>query len=109
MGVLPLEVSCVLLTVVALRINRAGVICARVVWSKFLEAVSTSAKRNFLNRGRNSLHDVHSVECLHVVRLVESHICTKRRRIDLERVYPLMKLGNNFRWRGTFAWIGCQM
>ena len=37
-GALPLKV-----TVAALRINWAGVICARVVWSKFLEAASTSA------------------------------------------------------------------
>ena len=28
--------------------NRASVICDRLVWSRFLEAVSTSAKRNFL-------------------------------------------------------------
>ena len=49
MGVLPLEVTCVFLTVAALRLNWAGVICARVVWSRFLEAVSTSVKRNFLN------------------------------------------------------------
>ena len=40
----------VFLTVAALRINWAGVICARVVWSRFFEAVSiTSAKINFLN------------------------------------------------------------
>ena len=50
MGVLPLKVTCVFLTLAALRINWAGVICARVVWSKFLEAVSTSAKRNFLEQ-----------------------------------------------------------
>ena len=43
MGVSPLEVTCVFLTVAALRINWERVICARVVWSKFLEAVSTSA------------------------------------------------------------------
>ena len=49
MGVLPLKVTCVFLTVAALHIKWAGVICARVVWSRFLEAVSTSAKSNFLN------------------------------------------------------------
>ena len=49
MGVLPLEVTCVFLTVAPLRINWAGVICASVVWSRFLEAVSTSVKRYFLN------------------------------------------------------------
>ena len=46
-GALTLKVIWVLLTVAALRIDWAGVICARVVWSRFLEAVSTSAKRNF--------------------------------------------------------------
>ena len=40
MGVLPLEDTCVFLTVVALRINLAGMICVRVVWSKFLKALS---------------------------------------------------------------------
>ena len=45
MGVLPFKVTCVFLTVASLRINWAGVNCARVVWSRFLEAVSTSAKR----------------------------------------------------------------
>ena len=38
-GVLPLRVTWVFLTVAALRINWAGVICDRVVWSRFLEAV----------------------------------------------------------------------
>ena len=48
MGVLLLKVSWVFLTVTASRINWAGAICDRVVWSRFLE-VSTSAQRNFLN------------------------------------------------------------
>ena len=49
-GVSPLEITCVFLTVAALRINWGGLIHDRVVWSRvFLEAVSTSAKRNFLN------------------------------------------------------------
>ena len=48
-GVFQLKVTCVFLTVAALRIRWAGVICDRVVWSTFLDAVSTSAKRNFLN------------------------------------------------------------
>ena len=124
MGVLPLKVTCVFLTVAALRINWVGVICARVVWSRFLEAVSTSAKRNFLNSRTtnlcsvrpwcmwscwNSFHVVHWVECLHVARMVESHICTDCLRVHLERVRPLMKLSYYFRCRGTFAWIGCQM
>ena len=81
--------------------------CARVVWSKFLEVVSTCAKRNFLTSRtpisarfgqgsmrscRKSLHIVHSVECLHVVRMVESHIYTNRLRVHPERVHPLMIL-----------------
>ena len=48
-GVLPLRVTCVFLTVAALRINWPRVICDRVVLSRFLEAVCASAKRNFLN------------------------------------------------------------
>ena len=44
-GVLPLIVTCVFLTVAASRINKAEVICDRVVWSRFLDAVSTSAER----------------------------------------------------------------
>ena len=118
--ILPLEVTCVFLTVAALRINWAGLICARVVWSRFLEAASTSAKRNFLNNRppisarfgrpksmrpcRKSLHVVHSIECLHVMRLVEGHIPTIRLRV-LESVHPLIKLSNDFRWRGTLAWL----
>ena len=121
-GVLPLKVTCVFLTVAALRINWAGVICARVVWSRFWDVVSTSAKEKFLEQSythlcsvlpwcrwscRNSLYVVQSVECLHVVRMVESHICTSRRRVHLERVHPLMNLNSYFRCRGTFAWMGC--
>ena len=119
MGVLPLEVTCVFLTVAALRINWAGVICTRVVWSRFLEPVSTSAKRHFLNSRtvrtwcmqscRKSPYVVHSAECPHVLRLVEGHIRTNRLRVHLKRVHPLMKLSNDFRWRGTLAWICCQM
>ena len=48
-GDLPLRVTCVFLTVAALRINWPRVICDRVVLSRVLEAVYTSAKRNFLN------------------------------------------------------------
>ena len=48
-GVLPLRVTCVFLTVAALRINWEGVTCDRVVLSKFLETASTSAERNFLH------------------------------------------------------------
>ena len=98
-----------------------GVICARVVWSRFLEAVSTSAKRNFLNSRTpisaqfghgvcglvgNLFHVVHSVECLQVVRMVESHICTNRLRVHLERVHPLMNFGNYFRCGSTLCMDG---
>ena len=40
------------------------------------------------------LYVVHSMECLHVVRMVESHICTSRLRVHLEPLHPLMKLSN---------------
>ena len=49
MGVLPLKVTCVFLTVGAFRTNWAGAIGARMVWSTCFEAVSTSAKGNFLS------------------------------------------------------------
>ena len=108
-GVLPLKVIWVFHTVGALRINWAGVICARVVWSRFFEAVSTSAKRNFLNNRTpisarfghgvcgpvGILYVVHSVECLHVVRMVESHICTNCFRNHLECIHPLKKFSKN--------------
>ena len=48
-GALPLGDTCLFFTVAALRINGAGVLCASVVGSRFFEAVSTSAERNFLN------------------------------------------------------------
>ena len=44
----------------------------------------------------NSLHVVHSVECLHVVRTVESHICPNCLRIHLECVHP-----NYFGWKSN--------
>ena len=120
MGVLRLKVTCVFQAVAALLINWAGLICSRVVWSRFLEAVSTSTKRKFLNSRTpisarfghgvcGPVGIVHSVECLHVVRMVESHICTHRLRVHLERVHPLMKLSDDFPCRGTLAWICCQM
>ena len=52
---------------------------------------------------------VYSVERLHVVRMVESRVCTHRLRVHLERVHPLMNLTYHFRCRGAVAWIGCQM
>ena len=51
---------------------------------------------------RKSFHVVHSVECLHVVGLVEGHFRTYRLRVHLKRVHPLMKLSNGFR-------LACQM
>ena len=47
MVVLPLKVMWVFLSVAALRINWAGVICARMVWSRFVEAVCPRGPRNF--------------------------------------------------------------
>ena len=115
----------VFLTVAALRINWAGVTRAKVVWSqvfggciheceeKFLEQSYTylSSVRPWCMRScRKSLHVVHSVECLHVVRLVESHICTNPLRVHLERVHPLMKLKHMISdGEVLLAWIGCQM
>ena len=111
----PLKVTCVFNTVAALRINWAGVICARVVWSRSLEPVSTSVKRNFLNNrtpisarfGHGVCGPVGSLftlcirmECLHVMRLVGGHIRTNRLRVHLKSVHPLTKLSNDFRWRG---------
>ena len=83
----------------------------------FFEAVSSSAQSNFLNSrtpisarfGRGACGCVGilftlciRVECLHVVRMVEGHIRTNRLRVHLKSVHPLMKLSNDFRWRGTF-------
>ena len=35
------------------------------------------------------------------MRFVEGHIRTNRLRVHLKSVHPLMKLSNDFRWRGT--------
>ena len=98
--------------------------CDRVVLSKFLEAVSTSAERNLLNnRTPISARFRHGVcgpvgnllilcirqECLHVMRMVKGHICANLLRIHLKCVPPLMKLGHDFGWRGTLTWTCCQM
>ena len=56
-----------------------------------------------------SVHIVHSIECLHVKRLVEGHIRTNHLRMHLEGVHPLMKLRDDFRRRGPLAWICCEM
>ena len=40
---------------------------------------------------RKSLHIAHSIECLHIVRIVDSHIRTNRLRIHLECVDRFMK------------------
>ena len=96
-----------------------------VFLSKFLEAVSTCAERNFffiqseihfssicprsMWSSRKSFNIVHSTRCLHVMRMMESHVCTNRLRIHLTCIHPLMKLGNDFGWRGTLTWICGQM
>ena len=96
-SVLPPRVTCVFLTVAALRISWASVICYRIVLSKFLEVVSTSAEKPFKQSdsdfssicprsmwsSKKSLNVVHSIECLHVMKMMESHVCTNRLRIHL--------------------------
>ena len=92
-GVFPLKVTCVLLTVAALRINWARVICARVVWSRFFGGCIHECEEKLLEQSYTnfssvwpwnvrsclkSLHIVHSIECLHVMRLAEGHIRTIR-------------------------------
>ena len=58
---------------------------------------------------RRSLHFMHSIECLHIMRMMESHICTNRLWILLKCVHPFMKFRNDFWWRGTRTRICCQM
>ena len=41
-----------------------------------------------------------SKECLHVMRMMDNHVCTNRFRVHLESVNPLMKFGNDFRCDG---------
>ena len=82
-GVLTLEVTCVFLTVDASRINWARVICARVVWSRLLEVVSTRAKRFFLNNrtphcafdGTLAYHEDGGRPCLHKLLSDSSRTC----------------------------------
>ena len=122
-GVLPLEVTWVFLSVAALRINWAGVICARVVWSTILgscvhECQETLFEQSYTHLSsiwpwtmrscRKSLHILHPTECLHV-RIEESHISTNRLRIHLECIHPFMKFWNYFWWKSTLTWICCQM
>ena len=52
---------------------------------------------------------VHSIERLHVMRMMESHVCTNRLRIHLKNVHPLVKLGNDFWWISTLTWTCCYM
>ena len=122
MGVVPLRVTCVFLTVAAFRIKRAGVICARVVWSRFLR-LSPRVQRETswtivhpsqldlatvcVRACRKCLYVEPSIESLHVMRTMESHVCTNRLRVHLESVHPLMKFGNDFRWRCSLTWVCC--
>ena len=99
-------------------------ICDRVVWSRFFGGCIHECRKKLLKQSYTnlssiwprsvrscwkSLHIMHSIECLHVMRMVESHICTNRLRIHLEGIHPFMKFGNDFRWRGTLTWICCLM
>ena len=52
----------------------ARVICARVVWSRFLESVSTSAKRHFLNN-REFGHGVCSPVGILFARCIRQNAC----------------------------------
>ena len=115
-SVSPLRVTCVFLTVAALRINWARVICARVVWSKIFKAISTRAERHFLidlAKQCTVLLEV-SLECA-FDRKPACHedcgmpVCTNRFRIHLESVHPLVKFGNDFRWRCTLTLTNCEM
>ena len=84
-GVLPLRVTCVFLTDVALRINWVSVSCDRVVLSKIAEDVSTSAERNFLNNrspvsarfGQGVCGPVRDLSILHIMRMMEGHFLHK--------------------------------
>ena len=124
MGVLPFEVTRVFLTVAALRINWAGVLCAKVVWSRFFGGCLHECQEKLFEQSYThlssvwpwsmrsclkSLYIVHTIEYLHVMRLVEGHIQTNRLRVHLEGVHPPMKLRRNFRWRGTVTWMCCRM
>ena len=109
-GVWPLRVTCVFLTVAALRINWARVICDRVVLSKFYGGCIHECREKFLEQSdthlssfwprsvwssRKSLHIRCSIEFLHIMRMLESHACTDCLRIHLERIHPLMKFGDD--------------
>ena len=101
MEVLPLEVACVFLTVAALRINWVRATCARLVWSRFLKAVSTSAKK----KSWTVVHPFLLGSAMVYAVLLEfssrcafgrmsasredggSHICINRLRVHLERVH----------------------
>ena len=45
---------------------------------------------------RKILNIVHSIERLHVMMMVDRHICTDRLRIHLNCIRPLMKFGDHF-------------
>ena len=109
-GVLPLRATCVFLTVAALRMNCAGVICDRVVLSKFLEAVCTSVERNFLKQSDTRFSSIWQGVCgpvgnflilefgrsLHITMMMECHVCTDCLPIHLDRIHPFMKFGDDF-------------
>ena len=93
-------VTCVFLTVAALRINWAGVICARVAWSRFFEAGSTSAERFFLNNrtpisARCGQGVCGPVGSLFTLSLDRKPACD----VDGGKPCLLIKFGNDFRSR----------
>ena len=106
-GVLPLRITCVFLTVAAFRINWAGVVCEiglvqifggwihecrKKLLAQSYTHLSTICPRS-VRSCRKCLYVVQSMESLHVMSMMESHVCTNCPRIHLESVHPLMKFG----------------
>ena len=58
---------------------------------------------------RKSPHIVHSMECLHVMRMMKGHIFANLLWIHVKCVHPLRKLGHDFWWRGTLTSICCHV
>ena len=95
-------------------------ICDRVVWSRFLEAISTSAERNFFEQSYTHLSSILAKKYA-VLSEVSSHCAFGRMPACHEddgkpylhqsssgssgKCPSFMKFGNDFRWRGTLTWI----
>ena len=118
-NVLPLSVTCVFLTVAALRINWAGVICDRVVlvqivggcihecWEKLLEQSCThlsSIWPRCVRSNWKSPHIMHSIECLHVMRMMDSLFCTNSLRIHLGKCPSIHEV-----WKWLLIAVKCDV